>query len=206
MINLSANNLKNILSESIKKVLINESFDLTITVDEWRCRSLEATKEIEDAVSRGENFKKYLSEFHPDCGDGWHPCRNRFKEWNWINDNGELKTPTMWFDYTSDFEDGIAYVTVDAWGGNFMSPEGKLISPLWFQQIYLFNQLNDEYALVKYNDKWNWIDKKGNLLSKIWLPTKPENFDENQMSTFFDNKGKEFQINSLGKITPLQKS
>ena len=112
----------------------------------------------------------------------------------------------MWFDYTSDFEDGIAYVTVDAWGGNFMSPEGKLISPLWFQQIYLFNQLNDEYALVKYKDKWNWIDKKGNFLSKIWLPTKPENFDENQMSTFFDNKGKEFQINSLGKITPLKKS
>ena len=83
------------------------------------------------------------------------------------------KKPEEIFEEVGGFQNGYAKVELnDKW--NFISGEGRLVSPIWFDMIYPFK---NGYAMVLLNDKWNLINREVKLLSDTWFD-KVYNFED----------------------------
>ena len=83
-------------------------------------------------------------------------------KWNYIDTQGKLVSPNLWFDAVYNFSDGCAEVKLNN-KYNYIDTQGKLLSPTqWFDGACdIFNG----YAKVKLNSKWNFIDTQGKLVS-----------------------------------------
>lgn len=113
------------------------------------------------------------------CGqfiNGFASVRNINEKYNFIKTDGTLISD-KWFDNIGDFIEGFAIVTnskdknhinteEDTIGGNYINTEGTIISKEWFDTTSSFK---NGYAKVKRKEsmKWNFIDKLGNMISKI---------------------------------------
>ena len=55
-------------------------------------------------------------------------------KFNFLQKNGELLSPKMWFDGAHDFINGVAWIWDDDKGANFLMPNGKLLTPnQWYE-------------------------------------------------------------------------
>ena len=83
-------------------------------------------------------------------------------KWNYIDTQGKLVSPNLWFDAVYNFSDGCAEVKLNN-KYNYIDTQGKLLSPTqWFDGA---GDFYDGYAEVKLNSKWNFIDTQGKLVS-----------------------------------------
>ena len=99
----------------------------------------------------------YVGKFY----DGYVKVKLSNK-YNFIDTQGKLLSPNLWFDNIYNFSDGYAKVELNnKW--NFIDTQGKLVSQnQWFNYVGNFS---DGYAKVELNDKWNFIDTQGKLVS-----------------------------------------
>lgn len=85
---------------------------------------------------------------------------------NLIDENGYLLFPNEWFAFIQKIRYGLAVVVNAKFKQNFLTLEGKLLSPIWFDNVTSFN---GKYAVVNIRSQWNFIDKSGHLISDIWF-------------------------------------
>jgi hypothetical protein len=50
-------------------------------------------------------------------------------KWNYINKEGEIEFPNQWFDYCSDFSEGLALVKLNDNEWNYINKEGEIAFP-----------------------------------------------------------------------------
>lgn len=123
-----------------------------------------------DAVIRyGEGLQEFVN--------GFAAVENEDNEFNYIDGQGNLISPKLWFDEVENFtesEDGgcpYAQVGIFNEGTNFLLPNGNLVSPnLWFDAIYDFKcgwarcySENNEHG------KCNYINREGRFLLTNWI-------------------------------------
>ena len=88
------------------------------------------------------------------------------KHWNFINSNGKVLSPSVWFDEVYPFANGFARVLLQS-KLNYIDKNGKLISSKWFD-IWCSDFNKDGIAFVCRDKKYNAINRKGKLLLDFW--------------------------------------
>ena len=89
------------------------------------------------------------------------------KKYNYVDLNGKLLSPNMWFDDADYFDNEFARIRKDE-KVNFINTEGKLMSDVWFDKASLFS--SNGFSEVTKDNKINFLKKDGNLLSpNIWF-------------------------------------
>lgn len=72
-----------------------------------------------------------------------------------------------WFESMGDFHDGLAVVGLKD-KENFITEEGKLLSPIWFDYVSHFEE-DRPATKVKLDSKYNLVTKEGKLVFDPWL-------------------------------------
>ncbi len=107
---------------------------------------------------------------------GWTSVEIENGQYNYINENGEFLLKRN-VDYIRPFREEIGIIKVGE-KLNFIKPNGELLSPnLWFDIVTEFCTRTPVTKVVV-NNKENFIDKNGHILSEIW-------FDEVNQYDFF---------------------
>lgn len=116
--------------------------------------------------------------------------------YNYIDTKGNVISDT-YFKHAEQFVNGYGRVQNDELKYNLLGPDGKLISEVWYDFVYYFD---DCFTTVELNKKNNFINKKGELLCDQW-------FD--WASGFYDGlatvelNGKYNCINTEGKLQSI---
>jgi hypothetical protein len=119
------------------------------------------------------------------------------KKYNYVDLNGKLLSPNMWFDDADNFDkNGFAVVKKDKqW--NFINTDGKILSPnMWFDNVNAF--YNNGFAKVEKDNQWNFINTDGKILSPMWFDNVYA-FNKNGFAVVKKDKQWNF-INTDGKI------
>ena len=93
------------------------------------------------------------------------------------------------------FYDGVAWVKNAKGKYNYIKPNDELLSDVWFDEAYDFN---DGCGVVKYKGKYNFVNTLGDLVSDKWF--KDVNKFKNGFAAVMRNDGKWNFINSIGEI------
>ena len=152
-----------------------------------------------DAILR---YREGLREFV----NGFAKVENDDNQFNYIDGQGNLISPNLWFDEVEDFteptDNGCPYAQVGIFnkGTNFLLPNGNLVSPnLWFDAIYDFScGWARCYSESSKRDRCNYINRDGKFLLTNWLDD-GRNFHDGFAIIRFKN----FQLNIInteGKI------
>ena len=88
------------------------------------------------------------------------------KCWNFIDENGKVLSPSVWFDLVYSFVNGFAKVFLQS-KLNYIDKNGNLLSPKWFD-MWCSDFNEDGIAFVCKNKKYNAINRKGELLLDFW--------------------------------------
>lgn len=88
------------------------------------------------------------------------------KHWNFIDSDGKLLSPSVWFEGVYPFMNGFAKVFLQS-KLNFIDKNGKLVSRKWFD-IWCSDFNEDGIAFVSKDKKYNAINRKGELLLDCW--------------------------------------
>ena len=85
-------------------------------------------------------------------------------QYNYINTEGKILSPSQWFDWVGNFNGGFTRVKLNEKGWNFINQKGEIAFPnQWFDNVYSFSE---GFAKVYLNGKgWNFINQNGELLS-----------------------------------------
>lgn len=96
--------------------------------------------------------------------DGWACVKRKDGLWNYMNVEGKIISPKLWFTNVDRFYHGFACVQREKdlkW--NFINTHGKILSDMWFRALSRFQ---GDYALVQRTDYMiNLLDCHGNILS-----------------------------------------
>jgi len=118
-----------------------------------------------------------FDEWHDNCSyfrEGFavvcrYNRRNQQTERNFINKQGELVSPHLWFEGATHFKNGFAVVSRRGdMKKNLIDTTGKVISDKWFDYVYDFK---DGFSLVQDSELINYINTKGELMFNEWLKT-----------------------------------
>lgn len=102
--------------------------------------------------------------FQDDFCDGFARIQVYNFKYNFIDKQGNLLSPDMWFEWAGNFHNGVALVHCYNGLSNYINTKGRLLSPnMWF--IWVSN-FNNGIALVQRNTDFrcNFIDPRGNIL------------------------------------------
>ena len=126
--------------------------------------------------------------------------RTNDNKYNLINAQGKLLFDE-WYDFVSDFYDGLAFVEVfverENPRFNYIDKDGKIISDEWFRFVGYFH---DGIAIVQREDYlYNLIDKKGKILSNEWFDF-IDDFDEYGFAIVYRKNGEKCKIDKTGRI------
>ena len=120
---------------------------------------LETTEQLENVLN-----VPFYQTFKPYTRDELHEMGIiLFDEVQALLDSG--KKPKEIFEKVGEFQNGYARVKLNG-KCNFISEEGRLVSPTWFDSCLDFE---NGYAKVELNDKWNFINTEGRLVSHTWF-------------------------------------
>ena len=114
------------------------------------------------------------------------------QRYNFIDKQGNLLSDT-WFNDCDNFsDDNPEYPVVVRLNGkmNYLQRNGKLLLDQWYDYTASFN---DDFGLVALfevgiGNKFNYVDIRGNFLSKIWFSYAPVRFKGNGVEVMFNNR------------------
>ena len=115
---------------------------------------------IKDGVIDLNNSFDEVLEFY----DGFVGVGVDSKGYNFINNDGDILSPNLWFNEVGEFNDGLAEVELNG-KLNFINTKGELLfSNLWFDEVYNFY---DGFAWVKIsNNDYYYINAKGEIFDE----------------------------------------
>lgn len=90
-----------------------------------------------------------------------------FKKYNCINTYGKLITDEWFDEITDNFDDKFVKVKMkNKYNLINTQKNGKIVFDEWFDEIYEFK---NGFAQVKLNDRWNYINSDGEIISGVWF-------------------------------------
>lgn len=109
------------------------------------------------------------------------------KHWNFVDKDGNILSPAVWFDMVYCFHNGYAKVFLCSNSKlNYIDKNGRLVSPKWFD-AWSSNFSEDGIAIVCKNKKYNAINTKGELLLDLWYDSIAPYKDKNYLQVLIEN-------------------
>ena len=122
--------------------------------------------------------------------------KNGNYNYNFIDTTGNYISKEWFNGGVEDFHEGFARVwNREYWKMNFIDRNGNLLFREWFDYLRDFHE---GFAKVEKESKWNFIDKKGNLLYKKGMFDKCEDFKQGVALVMKD--GKYSYLNTSGEL------
>lgn len=128
-------------------------------------------------------------------------------KYNYINKEGQVLSPDMWFDKAYEFWGGLGLVELDG-KYNLINVKGVLLSPdQWFEWIE--PKMHQGYTYVKLNNKYNFINSNGQIVSPNYWFDKIERllddyYGDGNYRGVVVIQGKRYIIDQYGKLSQTE--
>lgn len=86
------------------------------------------------------------------------------RKYAFMDKYGKLIIPPI-YEYMSDFSEGLSAVRNSGGKFGFIDTSGKIVIPMRYDNV--LSPFLNELAMVKYNDKIFWINKKGDMITPM---------------------------------------